>query len=305
MAVHKRRYRSGKVVWYYVFDAPGSTREHRVQITASGFATKKEATNAEAARLVGVKSQQMAGNEPKTALPSTLAAWLEEFFAQHGEEKLAPKTLERYRQMVAYIDPELLALPVKDIRPLHLTREWNRLLESGGHDRKTKAPRRLSKKTVRNIAGVLSSAFTRGIRWGLAENNPVPDSEPPIPGKRTGIALSPAQQDLVIEAAVSTWGMAAFLELDASTGARRGELLALRWSDIADSTILIGRSLCQTKAGLEFKGTKTGKPRCCAIEQQSRRSLTIARRSGSFANSPDRRTARTSTLYSVIPMVPR
>jgi hypothetical protein len=145
MAVHKRRYRSGKVVWYYVFDAPGSTREHRVQITASGFATKKEATNAEAARLVGVKSQQMAGNEPKTALPSTLAAWLEEFFAQHGEEKLAPKTLERYRQMVAYIDPELLALPVKDIRPLHLTREWNRLLESGGHDRKTKAPRRLSK----------------------------------------------------------------------------------------------------------------------------------------------------------------
>ena len=60
----------------------------------------------------------------------------------------------------------------------HLTREWNRLLERGGHLRRTKEPRPLSAKTVRNIAGVVSSAFARAIRWGLISTNPVTNSEP-------------------------------------------------------------------------------------------------------------------------------
>src|ERR1035441_5418740 len=40
-------------------------------------------------------------------------------------------------------------------------------------------PRPLSAKTVRNIAGVVSSAFARAIRWGLSPTNPVTNSEPP------------------------------------------------------------------------------------------------------------------------------
>jgi hypothetical protein len=52
MPVDKRTYASGKTVWYYVFDAPGSTRQQRRQVKASGFATKKEALDAEATRRV-------------------------------------------------------------------------------------------------------------------------------------------------------------------------------------------------------------------------------------------------------------
>jgi len=93
--------------------------------------------------------------------PRTLAMLLEEFFAQHVDQKLAPKTVERYHQQVAYLDPELLNMPLHEITPLNLSREWKRLLERGGHHRRTKSPRPLSPKTVRNTAGVLSSAFTR------------------------------------------------------------------------------------------------------------------------------------------------
>ena len=67
--------------------------------------------------------------------------------------------------------------------------------------RKTKAPRPLSAKTVRNIAGVASSAFSRAIFWQVANINPVALSEPPVPQKRKGIALTPAQQRLLIDAA--------------------------------------------------------------------------------------------------------
>jgi hypothetical protein len=122
---------------------------------------------------------------------------LEEFLRQHVDEKLAPKTIERYHEQAAYLDPELLTMPIADITSLHLTREWNRLLKRGGHHRRTKQPRPLSAKTVRNIAGVVSSGFARAIRWGLTSTNPVTNSEPPRVKKHHGIALTPAQQATV------------------------------------------------------------------------------------------------------------
>jgi integrase len=123
---------------------------------------------------------------------------------------------------------ELLRMPIGEITPLHLGREWKRLLTSGGHHRNTKEPRPLSAKTVRNISGVVSSAFARAIKWGLIAANPVPASEPPVPKKRKGIALTPVLQSLVVESATGPWCLAAILEVSAATGARRGEVLALR-----------------------------------------------------------------------------
>ncbi len=146
---------------------------------------------------------------------------------------------------------------LRDIKPLHLTREWKRLQESGGHHRQTKAPRALSKKTVRNIAGVISSAFKQAIKWGSVDANPVAASEPPVPKKRRGMALTPAQQQALIAAATEPWFLGALLELCAATGARRGEILALRWSDISEGRVLITRSLTQTRVGVQFKHTKT------------------------------------------------
>ena len=152
---------------------------------------------------------------------------------------------------------------------MHLAREWNRLLESGGHFRKTKAPRPLSAKTVRNIAGVLSSAFARAVKWSLVTINPVPLSEPPVPRKKNGLALTPAQQRLAIDASTGCWCLPIFLELSSATGARRGEVLALRWSDLQGGELFIARSLSQTKAGLSFKGTKTGTVRAVVLPESA------------------------------------
>ena len=43
MPVFKRKYESGKVVWRYLFSAPGATREDRRLIAEVGFASKQEA----------------------------------------------------------------------------------------------------------------------------------------------------------------------------------------------------------------------------------------------------------------------
>jgi integrase len=268
MPVYKRTYRSGQAVWWYILDAPGSTRENRQQITESGFSTKHEAQDAEARRRTEEQQKQelaKAGGSVAGPLPRTLSMLLEEFFRQHVDEKLAPKTIERYHEQAAYLAPELLAMPLAQITPLHLNREWGRLERCGGHTRKDKSPRPMNAKTVRNIAGVVSSAFSRAIRWGLISTNPVINSEPPRVKKHRGIALTPAQQAMVLESASGPWCMATFLEVAAATGCRRGEVLALRWSDIVDGRAIIARSLTQTRDVLKFKGTKSEEPRDVTI----------------------------------------
>src|SRR5688500_12497398 len=95
MPVNKRKYRSGKVVWSYVIDAPGSTRDNRQQITGSGFSTKRQAEDAEAERRIEEQRRHElaeSGVTIATPLPTTLGMLLEEFFRQHVDEKLAPKT---------------------------------------------------------------------------------------------------------------------------------------------------------------------------------------------------------------------
>jgi integrase len=152
------------------------------------------------------------------------------------------------------------------------------VLKSGGHTRRDKTPRPLSTKTVRNIAGALSSAFARAIKWGLLATNPVSRSEPPVPKKRQGLAFVPLEQNLLIKSAAGPWCLPMFLEMSAATGARRGEVLALGWSDLQGKELTIARSLTQTKQVLEFKCTKTEKPRLVALPGSVLEPLNIHRK---------------------------
>jgi integrase len=93
--------------------------------------------------------------------------------------------------------------------------------------------------------------------------SPVPNSDLPKVGRKEKPALTVAQQDLLIASAPSQ--LVTFLILDAATGCRRGEVLALRWQDISGGEIYISRSLSQTKAGLTFKSTKSDRPRRIAL----------------------------------------
>ena len=156
-------------------------------------------------------------------------------------------------------------MPLNEITPLHLHREWQRLLESGGRSRRDQRPRPLSLKAVRNIAGLVSAAFGRAVKWGLVTSNPVTHSEPPRCVKQPVVALTASQIQALIDAASGPWCIKTFLSVAAAPGCRRGELLALRWSDIMDGRAVIPRPLTQTKDGLQFKPTKTEKPRALAL----------------------------------------
>jgi hypothetical protein len=118
MPVFKKKYESGKVVWRYLFSGPGATRANRHLISEVGFASKQDAIDAEAKRrteeLQKFELAKAGAASIGAALPTTLGTLFVEFFSQHAEEKLAPKTIERYRELAGYLAPELLAMPLGD-----------------------------------------------------------------------------------------------------------------------------------------------------------------------------------------------
>src|ERR1700694_3330602 len=113
MPAYKHRARSGAIRWGYMFSLPGSSRSDRRRISESGFATKREAEDAEARRRVEEQqklelAKASAGVAAK--LPTTLKQLLTEFFRQHVDQNLASKTVERYHEQAAYLRDDLLSM---------------------------------------------------------------------------------------------------------------------------------------------------------------------------------------------------
>lgn len=198
--------------------------------------------------------------------PTTFAAFTEEWLREHAERNCSPKTVERYRQFTAYILPHIGTTKLQDLSVLTLERIFNRLKDDGGWNRATKSPRPLSPKTVRHIAGLVHVILETAIRWKLLKFNPLTGVRLPKISKRESKALDTTQLALLFDAAHSG-GVYEFVMLAAATGCRRGELLALTWSDVdfIGRVLKVSKSVEQTKQGLRVKSTKNEKPRSISL----------------------------------------
>jgi integrase len=255
--VFKRTLPSGSVTWGYSIDIGKDENGRRKQIFKSGFKRKGDAGKALRLRLNEKDEGELVKPDP-----TSLAEFLKEWFKEHAARNCTPKTVERYRQLAAYILPHLGATRLQDLSALTIERVLNHLKDFGGWNRKAKANRPLSAKTVRHIAGLVHVALETAIRWKLLKINPVDGCQLPKVIKHEAKALDTAQLQAFLEAA-RAHGLYEFVMLAAATGCRRGELLALTWADVdfMGRLMRVSKSLEQTREGLRVKSTKTEKPR--------------------------------------------
>jgi integrase len=126
---------------------------------------------------------------------------------------------------------------------------------------------------IRSWHALISGALSAGVRWGELDRNVAKQARPPAEPRPSGAAPDPelARQYLAaIENADPTLG--ALLRLAALTGARRGELCALRWSDLdADRRALaIARNLTSPKGRRYAEGpTKNGRARVIGLSDEA------------------------------------
>ncbi|MER7662646.1 hypothetical protein [Streptomyces sp. NPDC096193] len=134
----------------------------------------------------------------------------------------------------------------------------------------------LAANSVRKIHFILRPALERGLRWGYVTSNvaalaeppsqPQPNPDPPTPEEAALVLNTAWQQDL-------DWGT--FLFMTMVTGSRRGEMCALRWSDInLDRLELFVK---HSNNGRRIKDTKTHQRRKQAIDVITRAVLAAHR----------------------------
>ena len=184
-----------------------------------------------------------------------LDRWLEEC----ERMDLSPTTLRTYRaQINGTIRPRLGKVKLHQLTAKHLDDLYGSMKETGS-----------SPKTIRNHHAIISSTLHQGVRWGWVRSNVAERARPPrVAQRRVQAPAVEVVREVIEEAERRDPRLAPLLMLAALTGMRRGELCALRWTDVdlQSGVIEVSRSVVVVVGGLAEKTTKTDRSRKVALD---------------------------------------
>jgi integrase len=178
----------------------------------------------------------------------TLSEWIDRWTALL-RGLVSARTIERYAELLrCHVKPTLGARPIQQVQASEID------------DLYVKLEKKLAPRTVHHVHTVLGACFKSAVRKGLVATNPVARAEAPSPGdSERGMALDEERLRALL-AGFKDSTLFPIVAVAAFTGARRNEILALRWSDLdADNkTLRIERAMEETKsAGRRLKEPKT------------------------------------------------
>lgn len=239
--------RRGKDSWRLKFDVGTDAAGKRCTRYQTVRGTKADAQR-ELTKLLASVDRGTLVEPTKTTIAEYIRAWLD------GVNDLAPKTLERYRELAErQIFPHIGTVALQKLRPSAVA-EWHaKILTAGGQDGKPLSPR-----TVGHAHRLLSRALERAVETEVLARNVASAISPPKIAHEEIEILGPDQVALVLMT-LSGHELHAITNVALATGMRRGELLGLQLRDIdLDAGLLsVERSLEETAAGLRFKPPKT------------------------------------------------
>ena len=249
----------------YVGRRPDTGSPMQVSRTFRGGA---RAADRALAALVGDVIERHQVADTATSTERTVGQLLDEWL-KHIEGDRSPTTLREYRRLTEKVvrpvfgDVKLKKLTAYDLDSLY------------GSLRRRARP--LSPTSVRRVHALLSAALHQGEKWGWVERSVAHQaSPPPVRSNEPHTPQADEVLKVIAEADKSDRVMAALLATGALTGARRGELCALRWSDLdEDAAILtIVRSVFEMPGGgWGEKDTKTHQVRRVGLDEVALRVL--------------------------------
>lgn len=257
----------GEGSWEIKFDLgrdPLTGRRITKYVTFRG--TKRKAQE-ELTRLLGQRNDGSYIEPTKMTVAQYLHHWLEADI----NRRVAARAAARYRGIVEKnVIPKLGHVPVRKLTAVHIEAFEAELQREGwvkarakhknrdGEEAPAPEKRGLSSQTALHVHRVLSQALSHAVRLGVLFKNPARQVKPPRPPSREIKILDKNEIATLINAAKGT-GLYIPVLVAVTTGMRRGELLALRWSDIdlKAASLTVNQSLERIKGKFEFKSPKT------------------------------------------------
>jgi integrase len=215
------------------------------------------------AKLVTDKVRGVLVGRSKQRLSEYLRAWV-----AWKRPRVSGRTYERYSSLLeSSIIPELGGLKLQHLAPQHLDAYYTASLSEPGQRRHST----LSPTTIHHRHVVLKMALKRAVELGLIPRNPADFATPPKAQRPTLRVLDEAEAGRALALARETGQLPVSIALN--TGARLGEILAMRWSDLDldAGTMAIRRTLVEplkrgdSQTWYSFKEPKSGKERSVDI----------------------------------------
>jgi integrase/DNA-binding transcriptional regulator YhcF (GntR family) len=135
----------------------------------------------------------------------------------------------------------------------------------------------LGPTTVRHMHFILSGAYRKAVRWRWVSVSPIAQAEPPPAPPQNPQPPSPADAARIVNEAWRDpdWGTLVWVAM--TTGARRGELAALRWSDLdltkGRETAWLRRAIRKADGALTEGEMKTHQQRRVALDADTATAL--------------------------------
>ena len=243
---------SGTYSW--VVETGRNADGRRRQKSKGGYRSKKEAQEA----LNAILAELQAGRyvEPREVL---VGDYLREWNAAM-RPNVGGRTHERNTGIIEqHLIPALGPLKLAELRPLHIQKLLTAWQQPGPDGRP-----RWSQATLRKHYHTLHRALRDAVRLQFIAINPADSVEVPrISGQTRKIkVLSEAQTAELLRRAAGNRLQLPML-VAVSSGLRRGELLALRWSDVdfEAGALRVEQAVEETGAGLRLKSPKTARSR--------------------------------------------
>ncbi|MCA6102773.1 tyrosine-type recombinase/integrase [Bradyrhizobium australafricanum] len=214
--------------------------------------TKRQA-QAECARLVAGLKEGSYVEPSKLTLADHLKARLEQW---ETSKKIGAKTAERYAELINnQIVPYIGGVTLQKLTAIEIENWHNRLASAGRKDGKGG----LSNRTIGHAHRVLSKALKDASKFDLVMRNVATTQQPPTPDDEEVVIV---EQDRIKELLGKLSGRSMYPKAITAlfTGARRSELLAMRWRylNLERKTWEICESLEETrKHGIRVKKPKT------------------------------------------------
>ena len=192
----------------------------------------------------------------------TLGEYLDRWLVDSVRDTVRQRTWDRYESIVrVHIKPALGRIKLKAITPVHIRGLYREKLDA-----------RLAPRTVQYIHTTLHKALKDAVADGLIPRNVTEAIKAPRAKGKEVNALSPTQARAFLKAVREGGGrFEALYVLAVTAGLREGELLGLKWKDVAldDGSLSVRRTLSETRSGRVFETPKNGKGRSIRLTKRA------------------------------------
>ena len=205
----------------------------------------------------------------------TVASWVRTWYEVYAEPRIRPNTKAYYANYIEnHIIPGIGSIPLDKLTTIQIQRFYNNLQKTGRVQRKNfpeLKDKSLSPRVVRGVHTLLHNCLEQAVAERLILANPAQGCKLPqlekkemkiLPQEKIGMYLAEAERR----------GLLAAFYLELTTGLRRGELLALQWTDldIENRTLAVTKQVNRINGELVVSPPKTrNSVRTLALPQQA------------------------------------